>query len=101
MIPTRDDLVKDAQSMQTLVMRAAALDPALWKALTGNGLPKSPLVTTATSCLTWASAYYGFGWTPDFCTAVATALGLVAGWVMHRIDHPNLIEDASKPHASV
>ena len=89
-VPTptvRDQLVKNAQSLPSLIAAAQTADPALAEALTPKALAasKSPWGTLIVGAVAWASAHYGFGWDDTTCTLVSGVGVLIGSYAMRAI----------------
>ncbi len=84
---TRDDVIAAATDLQGLVNGMKAVDPTLAASLVEKPLAqsKTPWGTLLAGVVTWVSAKYGFGWSPEMCAVVGGAGVLVGSYLMRAI----------------
>lgn len=86
-LPSRDQIISQANSLPDLVSKAQAFDPAVAAALTPKALiaSKTPIGIMVTYGVTWLASKYALDWDPNFC-ALAAGLGvLAASYVMRYV----------------
>jgi hypothetical protein len=83
----RNAVIRVAKDVPTAIDLARQTDPALADFLAGKSLVGSWTVWVAilTPAIVWASGYYGFGFTGEQCSAVATVLTSLMMIIMRSI----------------